>query len=581
MDASKVPLSSSLGVALLILVLYKLLRLVYHVGLARKTGLPYTIVPFLETEFFAKLLTPLIRPLFTQRLLRGEGWPRWIRYSILDWAWEEKRRVHEELGDVFIAVSPEGLICYSADADMSWDVMNRRNEFLKPRDKYKVLEPYGPNVATTEGKAYNFHVRITAPPFNDGSGANDLVWNEASDQARSLMESWSHKHTTRDLSLDINRLTLAVIAYTGFGKKLDFKAEVSDLHSKIPPGYNMSLHHALHLVTTFMVKILLIPRWLMRMTPMREIAVAHGELEKYMREMIRMETASLSKDSDYESADAKGNLLTSVLRASALEAKAAGRKQAFSEDEVLGNLFLYLLAGYETTANAMTYGFITLALRQDLQDKIMEEVDEVHAQAAAEGRTSLNYTDDFEKFQYTYGFMYEVFRLYPGVTIITKMVPKDTFINVYPRNESQRQHVLPAECRVYLNVNAVHYHERYWHDPWDLVPERWMGTVGVTPNERPDKKVVASDKSRQVRGTLMTFSGGARACLGRKFTQSEYISVLATVLREYRIVLGEGMDAGLVKQEIDNLAAGTVTLAPLKYVKLALKKRTDIDTTCS
>jgi hypothetical protein len=33
-----------------------------------------------------------------------------IRFSILDWAWEEKRRVHEELGDVFLVVSSEGLI---------------------------------------------------------------------------------------------------------------------------------------------------------------------------------------------------------------------------------------------------------------------------------------------------------------------------------------------------------------------------------------------------------------------------------------------------------------------------------------
>jgi hypothetical protein len=41
----------------------------------------------------------------------------------------------------------------------------------------ETLRRYDPNVATTEGKAYNFHVRITAPPFNDGSGANDLVWN--------------------------------------------------------------------------------------------------------------------------------------------------------------------------------------------------------------------------------------------------------------------------------------------------------------------------------------------------------------------------------------------------------------------
>jgi cytochrome P450 len=437
----------------------------------------------------------------------------------------------------------------------------------------EVLEPYGPNVVTTEGKAYNFHVRITAPPFNDGSGANDLVWNEASDQTCALMESWSQENTTRDLSLDIQRLTLAVIAYTGFGKRLDFKAA----ETKIPSGYKMSLHHALDLVTTFMIKILLIPKWIMNMTSMKKIALAHGELEKYMREMIRTETANLSKDSEYESADAKGNLLTSILRASAYEAKSAGRTQAFSEDEVLGNLFLYLIAGYETTANAMTYGFITLALRQDLQDRIIEEVDGVYAEAAAEGRTSLNYTDDFEKFQYTYGFMYEVFRLYPGVCLITKMVPKDTTITVYPENKSPRQHVLPAECRMYLNV-AVHYHERYWPDPWALKPDRWFGTIGATPNERPDKKVVASDKSRQVRGTLMTFSGGARACLGRKFTQSEYTGVLATLLREYRVVLGEGMDTKVVKQEIDHLAAGAVTLAPLKHVKMALKKRIDVKT---
>lgn len=139
MGASNLPLGSFVGTILLMFIIYKLVKLAYYVGQARKTGLPYTIVPLLETEFLGKLLTPLIRPLFTQRLSRGEGWPRWIRFSILDWAWEEKRRVHEELGDVFIVVSPEGIICYSADADMSWDVMNRRNEFLKPRDKYSKL----------------------------------------------------------------------------------------------------------------------------------------------------------------------------------------------------------------------------------------------------------------------------------------------------------------------------------------------------------------------------------------------------------------------------------------------------------
>ena len=77
------------------------------------------------------------------------------------------------------------------------------------------------------------------------------------------MESWSQEDTTRDLSLDINRLTPAVIVYTGLGKKLDFKAELSELRNEIPTGYKMSLHHALHLVTTFKVRILLIPKYIM------------------------------------------------------------------------------------------------------------------------------------------------------------------------------------------------------------------------------------------------------------------------------------------------------------------------------
>ena len=118
------------------LVLYKLVNLARNIRDAKRTGLPYTIVPVLETEVLGKLITPILRKVFRDRLFRNEGWPRWCRFAMLDWAWEEKRRVHDEYGEVFLVVSPEGIICYSADADMSWDVMHRRNEFIKPRDKY-------------------------------------------------------------------------------------------------------------------------------------------------------------------------------------------------------------------------------------------------------------------------------------------------------------------------------------------------------------------------------------------------------------------------------------------------------------
>lgn len=51
------------------------------------------------------------------------------------------------------------------------------------------------------------------------------------------------------------------------------------------------------------------------------------------------------------------------------------------------------------------YGLISLALRKDIQDKIIDEIDTVYLEAAIDGRAELTYKDDFPKLKYTYGFM--------------------------------------------------------------------------------------------------------------------------------------------------------------------------------
>lgn len=131
-----VTLNASIGLVLAAVILYKAIGLSKWVTAAKATGLPYVIVPALETEIWGYLLTPILRRIYRDHLLKGDGWPHWCRFIIKDWAWEDKRRAHDEYGDVFLVVSPVGIICYSADAAMGYDVMNRRNEFTKPRDKY-------------------------------------------------------------------------------------------------------------------------------------------------------------------------------------------------------------------------------------------------------------------------------------------------------------------------------------------------------------------------------------------------------------------------------------------------------------
>ncbi|KAH0293768.1 hypothetical protein KCU62_g848, partial [Aureobasidium sp. EXF-3399] len=443
-------------------------------------------------------------------------------------------------------------------------------------DKYKLLEPYGPNVATTEGKNYQFHVRITAPPFGDISGVNSLVWRETLRQTEVLCEAWS-KESSRSLSGDLNALTLSVISLAGFGKQIDWAAS-DETHQEIPQGYVMSFLKAISDTTGYMVAILLFPGWLLRWSPLKKANDAHVELDKYLREMIRNERARIAvgRSADTERVAARGNLLTSLLEASHSEARSSNKgpdgvqKRAFTEDEVMGNLFIYLLAGYETTANSIYYGLALLALRPDIQDKTIAEIDQVYKGAREEGRSELTYEQDFEKLHYLYGFMYETFRLYPGVLLITKMVSTPQRISVSLGGDKLSSHMLPPETRVYLNTPAVHYSENYWPNANELNPHRWMPEHKVgTAN----KKVVAADRTRHMRGTLLTFSDGARSCLGRKFAQAEYIAFLTALLRKYRVELAPGQDIEAVRRDLDYKCAGKVTLAPLDTLRLTLKPR--------
>jgi len=176
---------------------------------------------------------------------------------------------------------------------------------------------------------------------------------------------------------------------------------------------------------------------------------------------------------------------------------------------------------------------------------------------------------------------YESFRLYPGVTLITKMTAKGDQIYVSSNGPSSppTPYTLPPETRVYLNTPGTHYNPRYWPDPETLDPSRWMSadaSGGVKMNsvkEPAGKKVIGADKTRQMRGRLLTFSDGSRACLGRKFAQAEFMAFVATLLRDYRVVLAEGEDPERVHHDLFLKSAGKVTMSPCRQFGLNLKKR--------
>lgn len=51
--------------------------------------------------------------------------------------------------------------------------------------------------------------------------------------------------------------------------------------------------------------------------------------------------------------------------------------EKFDELDVAANVFLFFVAGFETTASTLSYCFYELALNQDIQDKLRSEVQQI------------------------------------------------------------------------------------------------------------------------------------------------------------------------------------------------------------
>lgn len=120
--------------------LHTLLRLLLNIRTARQSGLPYTLSPLHELEGWAYVTDPLLRWACRGHVLRrGRGWPRWARFMVKDWHYEDRGRAHAELGDVFLVVSPGGLVCYVGSAEVAVQVLVKRRAFVKPVGKMSMF----------------------------------------------------------------------------------------------------------------------------------------------------------------------------------------------------------------------------------------------------------------------------------------------------------------------------------------------------------------------------------------------------------------------------------------------------------
>jgi hypothetical protein len=112
--------------------LHSFTTLLHNRSLARKTKLPYILFPVFEANL---LYLSLFGTRWFQYIISNwlpEGVADYIHDSVFRNRWAVKDRMAKRYGGVYLYVTPGGISCNVADADVVEQVVKARQSFLKP-----------------------------------------------------------------------------------------------------------------------------------------------------------------------------------------------------------------------------------------------------------------------------------------------------------------------------------------------------------------------------------------------------------------------------------------------------------------
>ncbi|KZV81717.1 cytochrome P450 [Exidia glandulosa HHB12029] len=427
-----------------------------------------------------------------------------------------------------VSVLTGTIIISIADAQAIQDMFLHRSRFPKPVEFYSTLQILGDNVVVTEGDTWKRHRKICAPSFSEQN--NKLVWEESIRVTSEALEAWGDAtQTGTSHAADFTmKITLLVLAAASFGRRVSWTDS-----SGTPPGHSMSFGEAVEVVAHNMAVKVAIPDPLLVLTPhWRRVRRAFAELTQYIQEMISQRQVGDKV--------VRHDLLSGLLDAST---DPADPLLSLSQEELLGNVFIFLMAGHETTANTLAFAMALLALCQDEQEALFQDVQAVLQRAGS----AVPRYEDINSFKYTAAVVNETLRLFPPAMGIPKVAAEACTITVggVGKGEARTSISVPAGTYITMDVNGLHRNPRYWRDPEAFRPARFL----------------AADWPRDA---FIAFAAGARGCLGRRFAEVESISFLSLFISRFKIDLTPEYTARpgeTIEQQRDRLCDATAAFS--------------------
>ncbi|KAK3579645.1 hypothetical protein CHS0354_034150 [Potamilus streckersoni] len=172
--------------------------------------------------------------------------------------------------------------------------------------------------------------------------------------------------------------------------------------------------------------------------------------------------------------------------------------------EILGQAFLFFIAGYDTTATLLTFFLYVMAVHPEIQEKLTEELDSVL------GKEEPNY-DNIHELKYLEQVISETLRMYPPLLRMSRIPSETVIIDGYK---------FPKGVGVLYSIYQIHHDPEYYHDPEEFMPDRF------TPEARANAHPLS----------FLSFGYGPRNCIGMRLALVEAKIAIVHILRSVKIV---------------------------------------------
>jgi cytochrome P450 len=187
-----------------------------------------------------------------------------------------------------------------------------------------------------------------------------------------------------------------------------------------------------------------------------------------------------------------------------------GMTDADMRDEML----TLLLAGHETSTNALSWAYHLLARSPDVLAALQAELDDV----LDGGRVPT--VEDLGRLHWTRAIVDESMRLYPPAWVMVRHASAETTL---------LDRTVPAGTTLLLSPWVVHRDPKSWRDADRFDPARWL--TGPDGGYQP---------APETRHAYFPFGGGPRMCIGNTFALMEIAMVLAHTSRHWTLTPPRG-----------------------------------------